>query len=68
MIGGGEMVRAPLAFAGTAGVVRFDRPAEEVLGTIMGEGLEHHYGIGYGDVRAELFALAEQLGLPAVGL
>ncbi len=68
VVGGGEMVRAPLAFGGTAGVLRFDRPASEVLYTVMAEGLEHHYGIGYGDVRAELYALADLLGLEAVGL
>ena len=68
VIGGGEMLRAPLAFGGTAGVLRFDRPAVDVLSTVMAEGLEHHYGIGYGDVRAELYALADQLELEVVGL
>ena len=68
MIGGGKMLRAPLAFAGTAGVVHFDRPVREVLDTVMGEGLEHHYGIGYGDVRAELYALADRLDLEVVAL
>ena len=62
------MLRAPLAFSGTGGVVRFDRPVTDVLDTIMGEGLEHHYGIGYGDVRAELHALADRLGLDVVVL
>lgn len=68
VIGGGEMLRAPLAFGGTAGVLRFDRSASDVLSTVMAEGLEHHYGIGYGDVRAELYALAEQLELDVVTL
>ncbi|MDH3753245.1 MAG: hypothetical protein OEU32_05160 [Acidimicrobiia bacterium] len=68
VVGGGEMLRAPLAFAGTAGVLRFDRPAGDVLATVMGEGLEHHYGIGYGDVRGDLYALAGQLGLAVVSL
>ena len=68
VIGGGEMLREPLAFAGTAGVLQFDRPAADVLATVMGEGLEHHYGIGYGDVRAELYALADQLDLAVVAL
>ncbi len=68
VIGGGEMLRRPLAFSGTAGVVRFDRPADEVLSTVLGEGLEHHYGIVYGDVRAELHALAALLELPTVEL
>ncbi len=68
VVGGGEMVRAPLAFSGTAGVVHFDRPVGEVLATVMEEGLEHHYGIAYGDVAEELHALAGQLGLPVVSL
>ncbi|MCP4223260.1 MAG: hypothetical protein GY773_07975 [Actinomycetia bacterium] len=68
VIGGGEMLRAPLAYGGTAGVVRFDRSAESVLNTIMTEGLEHHYGIVYGDHRIELRALAEIWQLPIVDL
>ena len=67
-IGGGEMLRRPLPFSGTAGVVRFDAPVGEVLHTIMAEGLEHHYGLVYADVRAELRALAAELGIPVVEL
>ena len=68
VIGGGEMLREPLAFSGTAGVLRFDRPTNEVLDTIMHEGLEHHYGIVYGDVRDQLHALAAVLELPVIEL
>ena len=68
VIGGGEMLRAPLPFGGTAGVVRFDRPAAEVLATVVDEGLEHHYGIVYGDVREALRALAELWEIPVVRL
>ncbi len=68
VVGGGEMVRAPLPFSGTAGVVRFDRPAAEVLTTVMSEGLEHHYGFAYGDVREELQALAYRWEIPVVRL
>jgi L-fucose isomerase-like protein len=68
VVGGGEMVRAPLSFSGTSGVVRFDRPAGEVLDTLMGAGLEHHYGLVYGDVRAELRALSRELDVPIVDL
>ncbi len=66
VIGGGEMLDEPLAFSGTAGVIRFDRSANEVLRVVMSEGLEHHYGIVYGDFRDELTALAVQLGLSIV--
>ncbi len=68
VIGGGEMLRAPLAFSGTAGVVRFDSGVDAVLDVVMGEGLEHHYCIGYGDVRAELHAVAARLEVDTVRL
>jgi L-fucose isomerase-like protein len=67
-IGGGEMLDAPLPYAGTAGVIRFDRSVEDVMETIMTEGHEHHYGIVYGDVRPQLEALAAQLTLPVIHL
>jgi len=62
------MVSAPLAFSGTAGVARFDQPVTEILDTVMGEGLEHHYGIVYGDVREQLAAVAALLGMPVIEL
>jgi len=68
VIGGAEMVSAPLAFSGTAGVARFDQPVTEILDTVMGEGLEHHYGIVYGDVREQLAAVAALLGMPVIEL
>ena len=68
VVGGAEMLEAPLAFSGTAGVARFDTPAARVADTIMAEGLEHHYGIAYGDIRAELHALAAAWGVPVVPL
>ncbi len=68
VIGGGDMVRAPLAFSGTAGVVRFDRSVDAVMSTVMGEGLEHHFGIVYGDVRNELHALANLLTIATVDI
>jgi L-fucose isomerase-like protein len=68
VVGGGEMLREPLAFSGTAGVIRFDTPVPQVLDTIMTEGLEHHYGLVYGDVRGALFATARSLGFKVVML
>ena len=67
-VGGGEMLDASLPYAGTAGVIRFDRSVEDVMETIMTEGHEHHYGIVYGDVRPQLEALAAQLELPVIHL
>jgi len=68
VIGGGEVIDAPLAFSGTSGVVRFDHPVERVLETVMGRGLEHHYGIAYGDHHAVLAALASRWSLPVLAL
>ncbi|MDH3293822.1 MAG: fucose isomerase [Acidimicrobiia bacterium] len=68
VVGGGEMLAEPLPFSGTAGTVRFDKPAGDVLATIMAEGLEHHYGVVYGDYEEELRALAARWSLPVVNL
>ncbi len=68
VIGGGEMLRAPLPFSGTAGVARLDRSVDDVLATVVDEGLEHHYGIAYGDVRGPLRALASELAIDVVEL
>lgn len=68
VIGGGEMMRAPLSFSGTSGVLRFDRPATDVLDTVMRQGLEHHFCITYGDYRAELRTFAGLVGLPILEL
>ena len=51
------MIQAPKSFSGTSGVIRFDKPASEVLDTVMKEGLEHHYGIAYGDIAAAIYVL-----------
>ena len=63
-VGGGEMLRAPKSFTGTSGVIRFDAPAATVTARMMGEALEHHVAIVYGDHRAPLRALGQRLDLP----
>lgn len=68
VIGSGEVVRAPVSFSGTSGVVRFDRPAAEVLDTILGDGLEHHLALVYGDWTAPLLVLATMLDMPVLRL
>ncbi|MDP3895835.1 MAG: hypothetical protein Q8Q62_04090 [Mesorhizobium sp.] len=68
VIGGGEMLRRPMAFTGTSGTVRFDSGAEAVLGTIMDAALEHHMALAYGDQRDGLRAAASDLGLPVLEL
>lgn len=68
VVGGGEMVRAPLSFSGTSGVLRFDRPAVEVLDVILREGLEHHISLTYGDHLSALLGLGCMLDIPILRL
>jgi L-fucose isomerase-like protein len=68
VVGGGEMLRAPMSFSGTSGCLRFDRHASDVLDTLMNEGLEHHISLTYGDHVPAMLALAEMLGLPVLRL
>jgi L-fucose isomerase-like protein len=68
VIGGGEVVDEPRPYWGTSGVVRMDRPGDEVLDTVMGEGLDHHFALVHGDVRAEMAGLAGALGIGTVWL
>ncbi|MBE2270762.1 MAG: fucose isomerase [Anaerolinea sp.] len=68
VIGRGEMIRAPRAFSGTSGHVRFEHGSREALDTILREGLEHHISITYGDYVEELLVLAQMLNLPVLQL
>ena len=68
VIGGAEVLRRPMAFTGTSGVVRFDAHASQVEQTIVDEGLEHHYALAYGDYRETLHGVAAKLGLPVLEL
>jgi L-fucose isomerase-like protein len=68
VVTGGEVIRAPLSFTGTSGVVRFDAPMCEALDDLIDQGLEHHVAMVYGDHRGALTALGHKLGLPVTGL
>lgn len=68
VIGGGEMLKAPPAFTGTSGTIRFDSGTQAVMDTIMNEGLEHHVSITYGDYQETLLALAKMLKIPVLRL
>jgi L-fucose isomerase-like protein len=62
----GEMLDRPMAFTGTSGVVRFSRPAKNILEDIMASGLEHHIALAYGDHRDSLLSAAGALNLPVL--
>jgi L-fucose isomerase-like protein len=66
--GGGEVLRAPMSFSGTSGVVRFDRPAGEVLDSLLKRGLEHHLALTYGDHVDVLEKLAQLAEIPTLEL
>lgn len=68
VIGGGEMLKRPMAFTGTSGVVRFDSDAGTVLSRVMGAALEHHMALAYGDHRDTLKSAAAALGVPILEL
>lgn len=68
VLGGGEMLKAPLAFSGTAGVARLDSPVADVLENLMVAGLEHHTAIVYGEHRPSLRYLAKLMALEVVEL
>jgi L-fucose isomerase-like protein len=68
VVGSGEMQRAPICFSGTSGVLRFDQPARQVFETMLGEGLEHHLSLTYGNHMPALEALARLLELPVLRL
>ena len=68
VLGGGEMLKAPLAFSGTAGVARLDSPVTDVLENLMAAGLEHHTAIVYGEHRPSLRYLAKLMALEVVDL
>ncbi len=68
VLAGAEVLRAPMAFTGCSGTVRFDRQAGEVSERILGEALEHHFALAYGDHRAALRALAARWQIPVLEL
>lgn len=68
VLAGAEMIRAPLAFSGTAGVARPDVSVETFRQRLLDEGLEHHSSITYGDHRPVLRHVARFLGLEVVEL
>ncbi|RMF40043.1 MAG: hypothetical protein D6754_04125 [Alphaproteobacteria bacterium] len=68
VLAGAEMLRRPMAFTGTSGVLRLDRPVAAVLPDLIAGGIEHHMAVAYGDHRAALRETAAALGLPVLEL
>jgi L-fucose isomerase-like protein len=68
MLGGGEMVKAPLAYSGTSGVARLDVAADIYRQRLLDEGMEHHTSLAYGEHRPLLRQVARYLDLEVVEL
>ncbi|WP_417415011.1 L-fucose/L-arabinose isomerase family protein [Hoeflea sp.] len=68
VIARGEMLKREMAFTGTSGVVKFQRPAGEMLTRVIDSGLEHHMALAYGDHVAVLESFAAAAGLPVIHL
>lgn len=68
VIGGGSVQRAPMAFTGTSAVITLDGGIAAARDKLIGETLEHHVAIAYGDHRPVLEAWAALKGLPVLDL
>jgi len=68
VIGSGNVVRGPMSFTGTSGLIKFDNPAKNVLNLILTEGLEHHISITYGDHVEALAEFAKLQKIPILQL
>lgn len=62
----GEMLKRPMAFTGTSGVVRFSKGTEMTVHNMIASGMEHHMALAYGDFQKEMLELASELGIAAV--
>jgi hypothetical protein len=62
------MLRAPLSFTGTSGVVRFDGGTERAMRGLLDHALEHHVAVAYGDHADAVAGAGLALGLPVIAL
>ena len=68
VLAGAEMLKRPMAFTGTSGVLRFDSSSGNALKNLIGAGVEHHLAIAYGDHRPLLRDVAAAMDLPVLEL
>ncbi len=68
VLAGATMLKRPMAFTGTSGVLRFERPAGDVMADLIAAGLEHHLAIAYGEHRPLLREVARAMDLPVLNL
>ena len=68
VVGRGEILRRPMSFTGTSGVLRFDCGTAAARRALVGTQLEHHVSLVYGDVKAGVEAAAAAVGLRLLDL
>ncbi|MFW2382432.1 MAG: hypothetical protein ACN4GZ_11795 [Acidimicrobiales bacterium] len=68
VVGTGEMKAAPPPFVGTSGVLTIDAPVRRFHRILISEGLEHHFGVSYGDHRRAIQALACIWGIDVIDI
>ena len=68
VLAAGRILKRPMAFTGTSGVLRFERPTGDVLKDIIASGLEHHLVLTYGEHREQLRDVAAEFNLPVLEL
>lgn len=61
-----EAVQTDMIFPGNPVKVRLPVPINEFLEVVSGEGIGHHWMIGYGDVSKELTELAQSIGIRTI--
>ena len=59
----GEVLDKPKQFSGTLLVVKTESNAEQIVKSSVKAGFEPHFAVIYEDVKAELIALGEMLGI-----
>ncbi|MBT8239620.1 MAG: hypothetical protein KJN63_00160, partial [Acidimicrobiia bacterium] len=68
VVGAGEVKAGPPPFIGTSGVVVMDSPVPQLHRILIAEGLEHHFGVAYGDHRRAVQALGWIWGLEVIDI
>lgn len=68
VVGRGEVLRRPMSFTGTSGVIRFDCGAGAARRALIDGQLEHHVSVVYGDVKDGVEAAAAAADLPVLDL
>lgn len=68
VVGAGEIKTAPRPFTGTSGVITMDSSVQQFHRVLISEGLEHHFGVSYGDHRRAVQALGHLWELEVIDI